>query len=74
MRVLAFDVYGTIVDVHGLRESAEPFLGPTASSFLILWRNKTVEYAFRRGLMQSYVQFSECSRQALDYANTAKSG
>jgi 2-haloacid dehalogenase len=69
MPVLAFDVYGTLVDVHGIREIAEPFLGAESSSFLVRWREKTVEYAFRRGLMQNYVEFSECSRQALDYAN-----
>jgi 2-haloacid dehalogenase len=69
MRVLAFDVYGTLVDVEGLREIAEPFLGETTASFLVRWRAKTVEYAFRRGLMQNYVEFSECSRQALEYVN-----
>jgi 2-haloacid dehalogenase len=69
MRVLAFDVYGTLVDVHGIREVVEPFLGARSSSLLVRWREKTIEYAFRRGLMQNYVEFGECSRQALDYAD-----
>jgi 2-haloacid dehalogenase len=69
MRVLAFDVYGTLVDVHGLQEIAQPFLGPATASFLVRWREKTVEYAFRRGLMQNYIEFSECNRQALEYVN-----
>jgi 2-haloacid dehalogenase len=69
MRVLAFDVYGTLVDIHGIRDAAEPFLGAKSSSLLVRWREKTVEYAFRRGLMQNYVEFGECSRQALEYAN-----
>jgi 2-haloacid dehalogenase len=69
MRVLAFDVYGTLVDVHGLREVAQPFLGAATDLFLVRWREKTVEYAFRRGLMQNYVEFSECNRQALEYVD-----
>ena len=69
MRVLAFDVYGTLVDVHGIRDVVEPFLGAKSSSLLVRWREKTVEYAFRRGLMENYVEFGECSRQALEYAD-----
>src|SRR5260370_41666409 len=69
MRVLAFDVYGTLVDVHGIRDVVEPFLGAKSSSLLVRWREKTVEYAFRGGVLQNYVEFSECSRQALAYPN-----
>jgi 2-haloacid dehalogenase len=69
MRVLAFDVYGTLVDVHGIREIAEPFLADQSSAFLARWREKTLEYAFRRGLMEYYADFGECSRQALDFVD-----
>lgn len=69
MRVLAFDVYGTLVDVHAIKTGAEPFLGSQTASFVALWREKTVEYAFRRGLMQCYSDFGECSRQALDFVD-----
>ena len=31
------------------------------------WRNKQLEYSFRRGLMKNYVKFSVCTQQALDY-------
>ena len=70
MRVLAFDVYGTLVDVHGNEKTAEPFLHGQSSAFIARWREKTVDYAFRRGLMQYYVDFGECSRQALDFVDT----
>jgi 2-haloacid dehalogenase len=70
MRVLAFDVYGTLVDVHGIGRTAEPFLHGQSSAFIERWREKTVEYAFRRGLMQHYVDFGECGRQALDFVDT----
>ena len=70
MRVLAFDVYGTLVDVHGNEKTAEPFLHGQSSAFIARWREKTVDYAFRRGLMQYYVDFGECGRQALDFVDT----
>jgi 2-haloacid dehalogenase len=70
MRVLAFDVYGTLVDVHGIEKTAEPFLRAQSSIFIARWREKTLDYAFRRGLMQHYVDFGECGRQALDFVDT----
>ncbi len=70
MRVLAFDVYGTLVDVHGIEKTAQPFLGAQSSVFIARWREKTLDYAFRRGLMQHYVDFAECGRQALDFVDT----
>jgi 2-haloacid dehalogenase len=70
MRVLAFDVYGTLVDVHGIEKTAEPFLSEQSSVFVARWREKTLDYAFRRGLMQHYVDFGECGRQALDFVDT----
>src|SRR5260370_27726785 len=66
---VAVDDCGTLVDVNGIGDVVEAFLGAKSSSLLVRWREKTVEYAFRRGLMQNYVEFSECSRQALEYAN-----
>jgi 2-haloacid dehalogenase len=70
MRVLAFDVYGTLVDVHGIEKTAQPFLGAQSSVFIARWREKTLDYAFRRGLMQHYLDFAECGRQALDFVDT----
>lgn len=70
MRVLAFDVYGTLVDLHGIEKTAEPFLSAQSSVFIARWREKTLDYAFRRGLMQHYVDFGECGRQALDFVDT----
>ena len=32
-----------------------------------MWRDKQIEYLFRRGLMGEYRRFSVCTRQALDY-------
>jgi 2-haloacid dehalogenase len=64
---LAFDVYGTLIDTHGLVSRLERMVGATAKEFSRLWREKQLEYSFRRGLMQNYEPFSVCTRHALDY-------
>ena len=65
---LAFDVYGTLIDTHGVVECLRPHLGERAQAFSSLWRDKQLEYSFRRGLMQDYETFAVCTRQALAYA------
>lgn len=65
---LAFDVYGTLVDPSGMVEHLRAYAGDDAETLSALWRQKQVEYAFRRGLMRQYTDFGTCTRQALDYA------
>jgi 2-haloacid dehalogenase len=64
---LAFDVYGTLINTHGVMVALEKHLGGTAAEFSRTWREKQLEYSFRRGLMQNYETFAVCTRQALDY-------
>lgn len=68
---IAFDVYGTLIDTHGIVVALGERLGDRAGEFSRRWREKQLEYSFRRGLMQNYVDFSVCTRQALDYTNSA---
>ena len=65
---LGFDVYGTLIDTHGVKLALREHLGERAEGFSRLWREKQLEYSFRRGLMQNYVDFSRCTSQALEYA------
>lgn len=65
--VIAFDVYGTLIDTHGVIVHLETMVGDNASHFSQTWRDKQLEYSFRRGLMQHYVNFAVCTRQALEY-------
>ena len=65
---LAFDVYGTLIDTSGVAVALEKHVGDRASTFAGLWREKQLEYSFRRGLMQRYEPFTVCTRNALDYA------
>jgi len=64
---LGFDVYGTLVDVHALVEQLRAYAGDRAERLSELWRQKQVEYAFRRGLMRNYQDFGVCTAQALAF-------
>jgi 2-haloacid dehalogenase len=64
---LAFDVYGTLIDTYGVVVALEKHLGSKATGFSSTWREKQLEYSFRRGLMQNYQNFAQCTRDALDY-------
>lgn len=64
---LAFDVYGTLINTSGVFNSLEEMIGEKAKPFMDSWRNKQLEYSFRRGLMNQFVDFSICTQNALDY-------
>ncbi|MFT6987629.1 MAG: 2-haloacid dehalogenase [Psychromonas sp.] len=65
--ILAFDVYGTLINTHGIVAILEKWLANDAQDFSQTWRDKQLEYSFRRGLMQNYQNFAICTRNALDY-------
>jgi len=64
---LGFDVYGTLIDTRGVATALAPLAGEQTPAFTAMWRDKQLEYSFRRGLMQNYCNFAVCTRQALDY-------
>ena len=64
---LGFDVYGTLIDTHGVILQLEKMIGDDAPGFSQAWREKQLEYTFRRGLMGRYQDFSVCTRQALEH-------
>ena len=65
----AFDVYGTLINTHGVIDKLSKILGSSvsASDFSQTWRDKQLEYSFRRGLMRMYAPFSICTKDALNY-------
>jgi 2-haloacid dehalogenase len=67
---LAIDVYGTLIDPHGVVVELEKYVGGKAPEFSRIWREKQLEYSFRRGLMQNYENFGVCTSHALDYTNS----
>lgn len=64
---LAFDVYGTLINTHGVVQALEKIMGQQAMAFSQTWRAIQLEYSFRRGLMNAYQDFGICTSQALDY-------
>ena len=66
---LGFDIYGTLIDPHGVTVKLGELIGDQAPAFSKLWREKQLEYTFRRGLMREYQNFPVCTRNALDYAD-----
>jgi 2-haloacid dehalogenase len=67
---LAFDIYGTLIDPHGVVDELARHVGERAQEFSGIWRDKQLEYTFRRGLMGRYENFVVCTRQALDYTDS----
>ncbi|WP_417532012.1 haloacid dehalogenase type II [Marinobacter lipolyticus] len=65
---LAFDVYGTLVDPMGMADLLAQDAGESAQAVSALWREKQLEFSFRKGLMRVYEDFGVCTRQALRYA------
>ena len=64
---IAFDVYGTLIDTNGVVDMLSESIGDLAPAFANTWREKQLEYSFRRGLMNDYQHFGVCTQQALDY-------
>ncbi len=64
---LGFDVYGTLIDTHGVVVHLQSMIGDQAAAFSATWREKQLEYTFRRGLMGKYRNFPDCTREALEY-------
>jgi len=66
--VLAFDVYGTLIDTAGVVERLRALGVADAPGFSDAWRQKQLEYAFRRAAMGAYEDFTACTRHALDHS------
>jgi 2-haloacid dehalogenase len=67
---LAFDVYGTLIDTNGVVAALQNIVSDDALKFSQTWRDKQLEYSFRRALMQNYQSFAVYTAQALDYTCT----
>ena len=67
--VLAFDVYGTLIDPFQMEDSLRAFFGGRAKEATELWRSKQLEYSFRRALMKKYESFDVCTAEALRFVS-----
>jgi 2-haloacid dehalogenase len=64
---IAFDLYGTVVDVAAVAEACKDIASDPAA-FTAQWRAKQLEYTFLRSLMGKYQDFWRVSEQALAFA------
>ncbi len=66
---LGFDVFGTLVDPLQMSVLLEQMIGSEQAPLVArVWREKQLEYTFRRGLMGAWQDFTVCTEQALQYA------
>jgi 2-haloacid dehalogenase len=68
---VALDVYGTLVDPAGMALRLGASFGARAQAAAQLWREKQLEYTFRRALMRKYADFDVCTLQALRYVSAS---
>jgi 2-haloacid dehalogenase len=66
--VLAFDVYGTLVDPARISEQLHEFVPAKGSLVAQIWRQKQLELTFRLTIMERYENFEWVTAKALDYA------
>ncbi len=66
VRGIAFDMYGTVVDVGAVAEACKE-VAPDPVAFNAQWRAKQLEYTFLRSLMGRYQDFWKVTDQALDF-------
>ncbi len=67
-RHFVFDAYGTLFDVHAAVRLHAEAIGPDASSFSSLWRQRQLEYTWVRSLSGAYRDFRALTVEALDFA------
>jgi 2-haloacid dehalogenase len=69
--VVAFDAYGTLLDVHSAVLLLAHRIGPDAVQFSALWRAKQLEYTWVRALSGRYRDFWLLTQDALTFAFAA---
>jgi len=52
--LVAFDLYGTLLDVSGLAKRLEPLAGPDAAALLVKWRKAQLERTWREKVYEPF--------------------
>ncbi|UZJ80175.1 haloacid dehalogenase type II [Fictibacillus sp. KU28468] len=68
IKAFVFDVYGTLFDVHSVKEKCEEFYPGKGEKISQIWRTKQIEYSNLRQLMGNYETFLTITNDALKYA------
>jgi 2-haloacid dehalogenase len=67
LKVLAFDAYGTIFDVHSVQQECDRLAPGKGADMSQIWRAKQLEYTWLRSLMGRYADFQKVTSDALAY-------
>ncbi|KAL4923185.1 haloacid dehalogenase, type II [Aspergillus undulatus] len=67
-KVLAFDLYGTLLSTESIAKRLESHFPDKAQSISTLWRRYQLEYTWRLNSMGTYEPFSSITRNALHHA------
>jgi 2-haloacid dehalogenase len=65
---LAFDAYGTLLDVHSVIELGEQLFPGQGSALSNAWRLKQLQYTWQRSLMDRYADFWKVTEDGLVFA------
>ncbi|GGD11071.1 haloacid dehalogenase type II [Pontibacillus salipaludis] len=68
IKAFIFDVYGTLFDVHTVKEKCEEFFPEKGEAISQSWRQKQLEYFFLYQVMGKYRRFPVVTMNALHYA------
>lgn len=68
IKAFVFDAYGTLFDVHSVKEACDWLFPEKGGAISTTWRKKQLEYFFQLQMMGRYRPFDEVTRDALRYA------
>lgn len=68
VKAILFDVYGTLLDVHGVAATGERLFPGQGAALSALWRTRQIDYTRLRTLSGRYADFARVTADALDYA------
>ncbi|MCK0139979.1 haloacid dehalogenase type II [Aliiroseovarius sp. F47248L] len=72
IKAIAFDAYGTLLDVYSVGALAEKLFPGKGAAIAITWRDKQIEYTRLRTVCDRFVDFWQVTGDALDYACEAQ--
>ncbi len=66
IQVCAFDMFGTLFDVHSVVQACRDAFGDEGEEFSEDWRHEQLAYSWKRSLMRRWVPFWQVTRDALE--------
>ena len=66
VKVCAFDMFGTLFDVHSVVQACRDAFGAEGDDFSVFWRRTQLQYTWMRALMERWVPFWQITSDSLD--------